>query len=307
MSTTLLLIGCGMLVGLGVFVTVLALAPRHPSLAAIRPNLIPAQLTGARPYAPTRRVPLRASTVPASGADRLGAAISARLAGTPLKAPQADLSILGISEARFYGEKGAAMLAGFLIPMVLPMLSLAGIPIPFIVPAILSMVLAVLFWFIPDLSVRSRAERARTDYAYGAVSYLRLVAIQRLGSSALISSMEDSSRISDEWMFTRIRQELTLARYSKVAPWEALSNLADEIGVEELRKIGEVTRLAGDAGAAVTGSLMAQASSLRDKLLTQEQKEAAAATTAIAAPLVMLLGISVAAVGYPAVITLLST
>lgn len=304
MTHLMQLVACGMAVGLGTFLVVRALAPTHPNLQAAIGNLGPRHTSA---LASTRRAArTTAGQVAPSSRDRIGAAVQRRLSGMPgFSVPQADLDLLGQSAARFYGDKTVSAMLGLLTPTLVGVsMSLAGVGLPFLIPAGLGVVMAAGFWFMPDLSVKAAAARARTDFAYAAVSYLRLVAIRRLGSAGLVSSMQDAARISDAWMFVRIREELTLAHYARVTPWDALSALAEELRIPELAEIADITRLS-ESGAAVTSNLLARAASLRDRLISAEHLEATKATTALSVPVTALVGVFLLTMLYPAAIALL--
>lgn len=287
---------CGMVAGLGVFLVVRELVPGHPQLAAALSNLSPERLA-ARPQERTDE---------GTGRERLGRAVERRLGGVAgFRAPVADLELLGMTPARFYADKVITAAIGWLVPSLTGLLAqLLGLPLPFFIPAGLGLLMAAVFWFLPDGSVAKTAKARRTDFAYAAVSYLRLVAMQRLASSGLTSAMEDASRRSDAWMFQRIREELVLAHYSKQTPYGALEALAVRLGVPELKEIADITRLA-DQGASITSNLMARAASMRDRLISAEHKQAAKATTAMSVPVSALVGVFMMALLYPAAMLVL--
>lgn len=304
MNYTLQLIGCGMAVGLGVWLLVRSFAPSHPRLGTAIANLGPRHTTA---FQATRRAARTgAGHVTPSSRDRVGQIVQRQVGGIPgFAAPTADLELLGQSTARFYGDKTVSAMMGLLTPTLVGVsLSLMGVGLPFFIPAALGLGLAGFFWFLPDLSVKAAAARARTDFAYAAVSYLRLVAIRRMGSAGLVSSMQDAARISDAWMFRRIHEELTLAHYARATPWDALEALSIELQVPELAEIADITRLS-ESGATVTSSLLARAASLRDRLISAEHLEATKATTALSVPVTALVGVFLLTMLYPAAIALL--
>ena len=85
----------------------------------------------------------------------------------------------------------------------------------------------------------------------------------------------------------RVRQTLTEARYSGVAPWDALEHLSHEIDVPDLAEIAKVIRLSGEQGASVYVTLRARGQNLRDRLLNDEVTEANKATNKMTIPMTL--------------------
>ena len=159
-------------------------------------------------------------------------------------------------------------------------------------------------WFVPDLAVRDKAKVSREDFAYAAVSYLRLVAIASRAGLGLVASLDSAAHKSDSWMFLRIREELRLARWSGETSWDALERLAGRTRVPELKEVADIIRLANDSGASVSDNLLARAASMRDRLLTREQTAANAATSSMGIPLAALAVLFLIAMLVPAAMQL---
>ena len=145
-------------------------------------------------------------------------------------------------------------------------------------------------WFAPDAQVRTQAKARRADFSYAAVSYLRLVAIQRQSGLGVVTSLDTAAEVSGAWMFRRIAEEMRLARWSGTPAWDALARLAGRLGVSELQEVADIVRLSA-AGAGITDNLMARATSMRDRLLNAERAEADSATTSMTLPLMLLVGL----------------
>lgn len=290
---------CGMTVGLGVSLVVRELTPTHTSLEAAIGNLAPKNFT-------TTARTAAVTTVDPVGADRIGAYLEKKLVGRAwVTVPESDLDLLGIPTRRYWTQKALMALTGFLaFTAVGAVAALLNLPIPFVAPFGLSLIVAAALWFAPDLVVRDNAKERREEFAFATVSYLRLVAIRRLGREGVVSAMSGAARISDEWMFTRIRETLQRAQWSSVTPWDALDELADDLAVSELHEIADITRMTSSGGS-ITDSLMSRATSMRDRILSLERKRAAEATTSLTAPLVVLIFLFMSVVLFPAGVTLL--
>ena len=293
-----LTIAAGMLAGLGLFLVIRALTPSAPRLDTALANLAPDPIRARRAVAPTPQVSLT---------QRAGTYLEHRLADIPFFAPpRADLELIGKPVSSYYLDKAATAMIGLALPAFIGLILQLLLGFPLVIPAIASLALGALMWFAPDADVKTKAAQRRTDFAYAVVSYIRLVAIQRLGQAGLVAAMEDAARTSDAWMFLRIREELQLALLVKRPPWDALADLAERIGVPELKEVADITRLAGESGASISGSLMARAASMRDRLLSAEHVEAVKASAGLTVPMSMLGLLFVVALIFPAFMTILS-
>lgn len=294
MSATMIAFVLALAAGAALALAIAGLRPAHPDLKAAVAHMRPSDLGVRRVSAPP---------VELSHLERLGERARRHTARWPLlQAPERDLDLLQISAAEHYGRKALFALAGFAAVALLPALVGLG----FLLPLLLGLIAALLGWMAPDFSVRETAKRRREDFAYAAVSYLRLVAISRAAGAGLISSLESAATASGSWMFTRISQELQLAKLAGITAWDALDTLSRDIEVPELREVADIIRLADQSGAAVADSLMARAASLRDRLLTKEQTEANAATSSMGVPLAGLAVTFLIALLIPAMLQLTS-
>lgn len=280
-------------VGIGLALVVAGLTPAKPDLSAAVTRMRPQTLR-------TRR---ESETVAGdrTRTERIGVWARHRTDRfAVLQAPLEDLELLQIPVEAHYGKKaiatGAALVGCTLLPMALG----SG----FVIPFGIGLAFAIFAWFVPDLTVRDRAKDSREDFAYAAVSYLRLVAIARRAGLGLVASLDSAAHKSDSWMFVRIREELRLARWAGETSWDALERLAARTGVPELKEVADIIRLANDSGASVSDNLMARAASMRDRLLTREQTAANAATSSMGIPLAALAVLFLIAMLVPAAIQL---
>lgn len=285
---------CGMACGAGLTLVVRELSPTHPRLHEALETISSGEVLA--------RIHRTAPEAPPEGKERVGAWLERHQAQVPfLRIPRHDLDLLGETPRQFLTAKAMFAGIGFMFPTLGGVLiTILALPISLILPFFTSLILAGTFWFVPDYNVKSRAGQSRDDFAHAAVSYLRLVAIQRLGSAGVVASMEDSSRLSDAWMFQRIRETLSAARYAGVTAWDAMADLSEQLEVPELKEIADITRLS-ESGASINSSLMARAASMRDRMLSKEHTQASRAITAMAAPTVLLLGLLMFTLLYPAV------
>lgn len=293
MSSLVLAMAISAVVGVGIAVAIAGLTPARPDLGAavarMRPETVrPGRVHDTPPVERTRT-------------ERIGAWARHRTDRYAiLRAPMEDLELLQVPVEEHYGKKAIASGAALVGCTFLPMLLGFGLILPFGI----GLGFGAFAWFVPDLTVRDRAKASREDFAYAAVSYLRLVAIARRAGLGLVASLDSAAHKSDSWMFLRIREELRLARWSGETSWDALDRLAGRTKVPELKEVADIIRLANDSGASVSDNLLARAASMRDRLLTREQTAANAATSSMGIPLAALAVLFLVAMLVPAAMQL---
>jgi Flp pilus assembly protein TadB len=259
-----LMVLAGGLLGLGVALLVIRLVPAQPDLADALERLTPS-----RP-APS------ANTQAVGGREKLGLwAMRALPHGLWVRTPRRELALLRIPLARFYGEKLTFAGLGLVIaPLLGWFFDLLGLGFPVAVPAIGSLALAAVMFFLPNYNAVDDARRARLEFTRALGAYIDLVALERNNGAGVRQSMEAAARIGDSWVFTRLGEELTRSRWSGLPPWDALHALADELGLPELDDFADIMRLSGEEGASVYANLRARSAAMRTAMLNDEITEA---------------------------------
>ncbi|HWG61954.1 MAG TPA: type II secretion system F family protein [Streptosporangiaceae bacterium] len=256
----------GGLTGLGVFLLIFALMPRRVSLArqieafdAARPSMSP----GARRA-------IGAGDGESEIGQRLGKALAAFCAeqGWEFPSLRANLSLIGKSLESFLVTKVLLGLLGFLLgPILLVLLSVAGIHLPFVFPLWLGLALAAIFFLLPDLEVKQKSDARRRDFRHAIGAFLDLVSMNLAGGRGVPEALMAASEIGSGWALWRIKDALASARITGQTPWQALGLLGEEVRVAELRDLASALSLVADDGAKVRESLSARAVSLRRKEL----------------------------------------
>ncbi len=213
--------------------------------------------------------------------DRLRVSVGARLEawaderGLRLERLRSDLDVLGKPLGSLLATK-ALISVGTLVwlPMLWGGLSLFGVPVPPAAPAVITLVVAAVAFFLPDLQVRSEAQARRKDFRHVLGSFLDLVAMNLAGGRGLPEALVASASVGDHWAMVRIRQALAGARMEGLTPWEALGRLGAEIGIDEMRDLAGALTLAGDEGARIRSSLSARAESMRRRELADAEGKA---------------------------------
>lgn len=205
--------------------------------------------------------------------DRLEALAAER--GWKLGRVRKDLAVMNRSVGSFLATKIVLGLLLFLLaPVVYATLRLAGVPLPGGAPLLAALVFGAFGFFLPDLALKGEADRRRRDFRRVVGVFLDLVAMNLAGGRGLPEALLAASSISDHWAVVRIRQALANARLMGMTPWQALGELGDDLGVEELRDLAGALGLAADDGAKIRSSLSARAATLRRKEMAESEGEA---------------------------------
>ncbi len=301
-------LAAGAVIGLGLALLAAALLPAGPPdlrAALARLDVSPARLDWPPP--PGGEIPPTGSRL-ARSRGRIGAWVSRRTPPTgPFSAPAPDLRLLAITPTSFAAGRAGLAVIGLAVPVMLGTLAgLTGVRPPAAAPAVVGVGLAAAGWLLPAAVVGQRAARARAALRVALSAYLDLVALERAGAGSPVESLEAAAAVGHGPAFTLIRSRLTLAARSGASPYAALAELADEVGVAELRDLADITATAAD-GAAVYASLLAKSRSLRNAIAAEEQAAANAASERLVFPVVLLGTGFLLLVFYPALARLLVT
>jgi tight adherence protein C len=264
----------GAVAGLGLFLFGYGLIPRRQSLTRRiaefdRSPGGPAARTSARMPSPDGQE--------SQLSRRLGAGIVRFCAEQGWRFPSlgADLRLTGRSLEVYLANKVLLAVFGLLFaPFLAAMALVAGIKVPFEVPLWVGLVIAAVFFFLPDLELRGKVTRMRRDFRHAIGSFLDLVAMNLAGGRGVPEALMAASEIGAGWAFSRIREALTNARITGLTPWQALGALGDEVRVDELRDLASALSLVADDGAKVRESLTSRAVSLRRRELADLQGQA---------------------------------
>jgi len=301
--TLVMLVFAGL--GAAVFALVALLAPRRPGLLAAVGRLDAARQPSSHP-----------STIVATPSGflqarelRIGQRLATELAarGIRLRSRRADLELLERSYEMFLGRKLLTGLYGAcLLPAAGLALAPAGVRLPAVILAVGGPALSAGFFFLPDLGVRRDADRRRRDFRRALGSYLDLIAMSLAGGRGAPQALPEAASIADGWAYRLIGDTLATARLAGRTPWEALGELGERVGVQELRDLAGSLTLVGDHGAKIRDSLSARASTLRRRQLADAEGKASEADQSMRlAQLLLAFGFLIL-ISYPAVSNVLA-
>jgi hypothetical protein len=282
----------GACVGAGLTLIIRSLMPMTPDLRSAL-----ARLDGTVAAQQVRASATRAPAV----LDRFGDLVLPQLVeALGLRRFRSDLELLSETLEQHALRKVGYPLLGLVFPPLLTTaMAFLGLTLPFVIPAVASVALAAVLFFVPDVDLSRRAAEARAQMRRAVCAYLELVALERAGDAGAVEALERAATIGDSQPFARIRDALLRAELTGAPPWQGLADLAEELNVPELADVADIMRLSGEDGAAVYATLRARAASLRMHLLTQSASTANAASEHMIVP-VAFLGIAfMALVGYP--------
>ncbi|MGY1583897.1 type II secretion system F family protein [Streptomyces sp. MN13] len=240
--------------------------------------------------------------------ERWGRWLLARLDRLPgVRIPTTNLALLGQGPGQFMLKKTALAGLGLLCPVIatIPWI-IAGVSLPFYVPAGVGLLIAGLLFITPDLTVRDQAKRAREEFAHALSAFLDLVALKRAADAGPAEALEKAAEVGCGWPFLYLQGALRRARLEKIPPYQALTELADEYDLPVLDDVADIMRGSATDGAAVYKALRARTAALNAELLADQAAEANAASEKMTAPGALLAVLVMLLMAFPAVIRMLT-
>ncbi|WP_426592617.1 type II secretion system F family protein [Cellulomonas sp. McL0617] len=295
MNTIWLVVLAGTLIGAGLVVAIAGLTTARPDLADAVARLLP--VDGVRTSAPLTpgRFGVLGQRVLPGAVDTFGLARFA-----------ADLRMVELPAEALAARKIAYALIGLVSPTTMTaLLAIAGISIPVGLPLAAGVGLGVVFFWLPDVTLRKDATAARESMRQATCVFLELVAMERLADAGPTEALDRAVAVGGSPQFARIRDALLRAELAGQPSWTGLSDLAEQTGVVELGDTADIMRLAGHDGAAVYATLRARASSLRSQLLAASTAKANAASEHMVVPVAVLGLCFMALLVYPAFVRIL--
>ena len=288
----------GATAGAGLFLLAFALIPRRVSLARQIAAL------DAPAYQPARRTGGSESEF----SRRLGAA-AARLCaeqGWEFPSLRANLTLAGKSLEEYLATKVLLACFGLIVvPVLFAAAGIAGIHISVVIPVWAALATAAVFFFLPDLELKQKADQRRKDFRHAVGAFLDLVAMSLAGGRGVPEALMGASEVGSGWAMWLIKDALANARITGQTPWQALGALGEELKVDELRDLAAALSLVAEDGAKVRESLTARAASLRRKEIADLEGQAGERSQSmLVAQMVMCAGFMLFLI-FPAVIALL--
>lgn len=288
----------GLVLGGGIAGAIWALIPAQPDLGDVLARLSPA----------TRQP---ASATPSSSSDaqeRLGIWAERRLPARLLgSAPVADLAVLRISTARFYGKKLTYGLLGLALPALLGAFAiLLGFHVPVVAPAGVALVAGAAMYAGAGSDIAREAGRARDDATRALVAFVELCAQERASGSGAGQAMTRAAAVGDSWLFVRIREQMARAGFDRQQPWDALDHLARTLAIPPLADVADIMRLAGDENTRAYEQLRARAESMRTLLQASDETKAGLVEDRMYIPAALITVVFLSALIFPPLLRLMA-
>lgn len=300
-----LAIGFGVILGAGLALALWRIIPANPELGDAIDRLSPAQQKRPRAQSSTGEVPASVSGTK----DRLGVWGMKHLPSAVWsRTPQRELAIQHIPVHRFYGEKIFYCICGLLFPpLFTALLAIGGFSLPLPIPLLGSLILAAVMFVLPDVDARAGAKRSRGEFNRSLGAYIDLVALEVRAGAGPRQALESAAATAapSNWVFRRLHETLSRSAIAGQAPWDALRELADEIGLPPLRDLADTLRLSGGTGAQSYQHLRARAAAMRDQITKDEQAKANAVSERMTIPMSLLGVVFLVMIITPAILGML--
>lgn len=160
-------------------------------------------------------------------------------------------------------------------------------------------------YFLPDAQLIRDARRRRKSFKFAFSSFLDLVTVLLAGGSGIESAMLVASESGDGHAFEQIRESLRRSQAARTSVWDELACLGRRFQLDDVVEVAGSLELAGRHGARIRETLVARATTLRNRQLSEIEADAAAATERMGMPMVLLFIGFITLVGYPAVAEML--
>jgi len=216
---------------------------------------------------------------------------------------RADLAITDRDESWLLSSALLSGLCGLgLGPALALVFFSAGVALPWGLPVVVSIVAGPIAAGAQVLSLRAEASKRRQDFAFALSAYLDLVVVSMAAGRGTEGALAVAASSGSGSAFEALRTALDGGRLRGIAPWDALDELGESLGVQELSGLAASIRLAGASGAKVRASLAARAKALRERGLAESRAAAESETERMSVPVVLLVLGFIVLIGYPAVV-----
>jgi Flp pilus assembly protein TadB len=232
--------------------------------------------------------------------------VGVRLVRSPVLArllpSEADLRVAGTTAPVLATHLLLAGVLGALLPLlVLGALRATGLlPLGLAVPALVSLVGAVLAPMVLHTAIVERAAIRRADLRHQLSAYLDVVTMLLAGNTGHEGALDQAARAGDGRLFRELRRRIREAGTAGDSLVTALAAAGADLGLPELEQVAATTALSAAEGSPVARTLAATCASLRSTLATDQETEARLRTSKLTPPIVGMALVFMALVVYPA-------
>lgn len=219
-----------------------------------------------------------------------------------------DLQVLGIDTSILRRHVVARTVRAAVVVVVglAAMVAITGrAPAPLVMVSAILVASAWVLRFIGRCSHAAQQRRREMEMATAVV--LDLVNVLLAGGAGLETALLTAVSVGDGWSFETIRASLSRAQQARQPHWRALDDLGRDLEVAALRHVAQSLRTASVNGGRIRQSLASRAGALRKSNLTRVEFEAERRTERMGVPMVLMFIGFVVFIGYPAMVTTVST
>jgi tight adherence protein C len=218
----------------------------------------------------------------------------------------ADLRVLHRSPDEETARLVVYGLVGLLwAPLVSAGAWLLGVRVPVVLTVWSAAAGAVIMAAVPYQQVRKQATAARSAFGHALSAFCDVAGMAMSAGQEVHGALLEAAAAGDGWSFDELSQTLHAGFLAGERPWESLTRLGRELGIEDLVDLGGTIALAEEEGAPVIDTVASKARSIRERLVAATERDAAAATERMALPGAMLMFGFLAFIAYPAIALIL--
>jgi pilus assembly protein TadC len=175
-----------------------------------------------------------------------------------------DLRVVDYTLDYVIYQQVLSALAGFTFPLVLFLLilPLGGLSAPLMVVLLIALALGAGGFYLPLHNLRQDAASRRREFAAALSHYVSFVDVLVSGGNSIDSSFEFAADLGRGWVWDELRFAIASASSATLAPYRALRDLGDELGVVELTNLARRLEQTQSTGAAIGPALRSLADSL---------------------------------------------
>ena len=198
------------------------------------------------------------------------------------------------------------MIAGGLIGFATPTLIAAAFAatgtatIGWALPAALSLATASIGAAVVHTDAMAKAADVRIDLRYQLGAYVDMVTMLLAGNTGYEGALERAARAGDGRLFVELRRRMREVGATGQSMGNALTLVADDLGIVELDQVAATAALASSEGAPVARTLAAKCATLRSTLAAELEADARIRTDKVTPPLVGMALLFMALLIYPA-------
>ncbi|MGE3446704.1 MAG: type II secretion system F family protein [Microbacteriaceae bacterium] len=181
---------------------------------------------------------------------------------------------------------------------------LMGLRVPFGVPLWLALAGGAVGFVSASRPVRAQAMERRRTFSVALGSFCDVCGMTLASGRGIDASIQTAAAAGDGWPFAELNAALRAGYVRGWTPWQSLQQLADDCDLTDLAELAAALSLAGGEGAAVRDTVASKARSIRERLTSAAERDAASVTERMAIPATFLLFGFVIFIGFPALYVL---